>query len=339
MAKTVALIRGDGVGPELTAGLLKVLNATAAPVEFLECDAGAEWWEKNKGDSLIPEATWEVLEDADACFKGPTITPEGHKSPRSVAVSIRQHFDLYANVRPIRTCPGTPKRLGDVNFLCVRESTEGLYFGREVWVTEDMVLALRRVSRGSCRRVAKFAFEAAQARKWKTVVAIHKANILKESDGLFLEEIEAAAKKFPGVAMEEMHIDNAAQQVVKNPQKFNEKVLLSTNLFMDVLSEECSALVGSIGLIPSGNYGETYAMFEPAHGAAPKYRGQDKTNPTATILAGAMLLDYLKFPKQAREIEAATERTIADGVVTYDLNGSARTSQMADTIAARLSRK
>jgi isocitrate dehydrogenase len=300
MAKTVALIRGDGVGPELTDGLLKVLKAVAAPVEFLECEAGSEWWEKKKGDTLIPEATWEVLEDADACFKGPTVTPGGPHSPKSVAVSIRQHFDLYANVRPIRTHPKTPRRLGDVDFLCVRESTEGLYFGREVWITDDIVVALRRVSRGSCRRVAKFALEAAQTRKWKTVVAIHKSNILKESDGLFLEETRAAAKKFPSIALEEMHIDNAAQQVVKSPAQFNQKVLLSTNLFMDILSEECSALVGSIGLIPSANYGDTYAMFEPAHGAAPKYKGQDKTNPTATILAGAMLLDYLKFPKQAR---------------------------------------
>lgn len=339
MAKSVALIRGDGVGPELTEGLLKVFKAVAAPIEFIPCDAGSEWWEKNKGDSLIPEATWELLEDADACFKGPTITPGGPHSPRSVAVSIRQHFDLYANVRPIRTPPKTPQRLGNVDFLCVRESTEGLYFGREVWVTDDIVLALRRVSRGSCRRIAKFAFEAARERHWKGVVAFHKSNILKESDGLFLAETEAVAKKYPGIELEEVHIDNGAQQVVKNPERFNHKVLLSTNLFMDILSEECSALVGSIGLIPSGNYGDTYAMFEPAHGAAPKYKGQDKTNPTATILAGAMMLDYLKFPKLAQEIRAATERTIADGVVTYDLNGSARCSQMTDTIVARLGRR
>lgn len=339
MAKTVALIRGDGIGPELTECVLRVLKAVAPPVEFVPCDAGAEWWKKNGGDSLIPPATWELLEEADACFKGPTVTPGGPNSPRSVAVSIRQHFGLYANVRPIRTYPNTPKRLGDVDFVCIRESTEGLYFGKEVWIDDDTVVALRRISRNSCRRVAKFAFDLAKARKLKSVVAIHKSNILKESDGLFLEEVGGVAKRYPGVALEEMHIDNAAQQVVKNPGQFQRKALLSTNLFMDILSEECSALVGSIGLIPSGNYGDTYAMFEPAHGAAPKYKGQDKANPTGSILAAAMLLDHLQLGKLAREVEAATERTIADGVVTYDLNGGAKASQMAETIAARLSRK
>ncbi|MBI4363215.1 MAG: isocitrate/isopropylmalate dehydrogenase family protein [Euryarchaeota archaeon] len=339
MGKKVAVIEGDGVGPELTRAALSVMQASGAPVEYIVCPAGAEWWEKHGGNSLIPPESWKAMEGAEACFKGATVTPGGAGSPRSVAVSIRQRFDLYANVRPIRTYPNTPRPLGEADFLCVREATEGLYSGLETRINDDVLIAMRRITRSSCLRVAKFAFAEARKRQWGAVVAIHKSNILKETDGAFLQECHRAAQDYKGIALEEMHVDNCAQQMLKNPQIFNRKVLLSTNLFMDILSEEASALVGSIGLIPAGNYGAKYAMFEPAHGAAPKYKGQDKVNPTASILCGAMLLDYLKFTKQAQAIVEATEKTISDGVVTYDLKGSAKTSQMAETIVKRLRKR
>ncbi len=337
MGKKAAVIKGDGVGPELVSSMLGVMEAVGTKVEFIECEAGAEWWQEHGGDSLIPEETWEVLGGTDAGFKGPTTTPGGAGSPKSVAVSIRQKFDLYANVRPIRTYPNTQKPLGDVDFVCVREGTEGLYFGKEVQLTEDVFIAIRKITRPACRKVATYAFEEAMRRGWKSVVAIHKSNILKLTCGTFLEEVTKVSKKYPDIALEEYHIDNIAQQLIKNPQIFNQKILLSTNLFMDILSEECSALVGSIGLIYSANIGDNYAMFEPAHGSAPKYAGMDKVNPVATVLAGAWLLDYLGEKENSKAIFEATEKVIAEGkYLTYDLGGKARSSEMVDAIIKKL---
>ncbi|WP_424359067.1 isocitrate/isopropylmalate dehydrogenase family protein [Methanocella sp. MCL-LM] len=337
MSKKVAVLNGDGVGPELSSSAIKVMKAAGANVEFIECQGGAEWWQANGGNTLIPDQSWKIMDEADAIFKGPTTTPGGIGSPKSVAVSIRQRYDLYANVRPIKSYKGTPSPLGEVDFVCVREGTEGLYVGEEIQITDDVVIAIRKITRPACRRIAKYAFEEAQRRGWKAVVAIHKSNILKKTDGTFLQECEKVKHDFPGIELEEYHIDNVAQQLIKNPLIFNQKVLLSTNLFMDVLSEECSALVGSIGLIYSANIGDKKAMFEPAHGSAPKYKGMDKTNPVATILAGAWMLDYLGEKQAAQKIFKATEKVIAEGKkVTYDLGGSAKTSEMAAEIIKNL---
>ncbi len=334
MTKTAAVIRGDGVGPELVDAMLKVAEAAGTDVEFVMCEAGATWWEKNGGNSLIPNGTWEILDSADACFKGPTTTPGGIGSPRSVAVSIRRKYDLYANVRPIKTFPGSSGPLGDVEMVCVREGTEGLYIGEEIQLTDDVSIAIRKITRTASSKIAKFAFEEATKRGYDAVVPIHKSNIMKLTDGSFLEEVEKAGWNYPDVEIWPYHIDNIAQQLIKNPQIFNKKVLLSTNLFMDVISEECSALVGSIGLIYSANIGDSFAMFEPAHGSAPKYAGLDKVNPVATVLAGAWMLDYLGEKEKAEAIFKATERVISEGkYVTYDLGGNAKLSEMAGEIA------
>lgn len=337
MGKKAAVIKGDGVGPELVNNVLRVMQAVGTDVEFIVCEGGAEWWEKHGGDSLIPDETWAALEKTDACFKGPTTTPGGPGSPKSVAVSIRQRFDLYANVRPVKTFPNTQKPLGDVDFVCVREGTEGLYFGKEVQLTEDVFIAIRRITRQACRKVARYAFEEAVRKGWNTVVAIHKSNILKMTCGVFLEEVKKVSESYGGIALEEYHIDNIAQQLIKNPHIFNQKILLSTNLFMDIISEECSALVGSIGIIYSANIGDNYAMFEPAHGSAPKYAGLDKVNPVATVLAGAWLLDYLGEKENSRAIFDATEKVIAEGkYLTYDLGGKTRSSEMVDAIIRKI---
>ncbi|VVB87251.1 Homoisocitrate dehydrogenase [uncultured archaeon] len=337
MGKKAAVIKGDGVGPELVSSMLRVVEAAGTNVEFIMCEAGAQWWEANGGDSLIPPETWDTLGNTDAGFKGPTTTPGGTGSPRSVAVSIRQKFNLYANVRPIRSFPNTQKPLGDVDFVCVREGTEGLYFGKEVQLTENVYIAIRKITRPACRNVARYAFEEAVRRGWKSVVAIHKSNILKMTCGTFLEEVDKVKHDYPGVELEEYHIDNIAQQLIKNPQIFNNKVLLSTNLFMDILSEECSALVGSIGLIYSANIGDNYAMFEPAHGSAPKYAGLDKVNPVATVLAGAWLLDYLGERENSKAIFEAAEKVISEGKkVTYDMGGDAKSSEMVDEIIRKI---
>ncbi|MCL7474779.1 MAG: isocitrate/isopropylmalate dehydrogenase family protein [ANME-2 cluster archaeon] len=337
MSKKVAIIKGDGVGPELVDAMTAVVQAAGTNVELIPCEAGATWWEAHGGNSLIPQETWDLLEKTDACFKGPTTTPGGAGSPRSVAVSIRQKFNLYANVRPTRTFPNTAKPLGDVDFVCVREGTEGLYIGEEVKLTDDVYIAIRKITRTQSSKIARYAFEEAKRRGWKTIVPIHKSNILKQTCGTFLEEVEKVHKEYPGIQVWEYHIDNIAQQLIKNPQIFNESILLSTNLFMDVISEECSALVGSIGLIYSANIGDHYAMFEPAHGSAPKYAGLDKVNPVATILAGAWMLDYLGEKEQSKIMFDATEAVISEGrYVTYDMGGSAKLSEMTDAIIARM---
>jgi isocitrate dehydrogenase (NAD+) len=338
MSKKAAVIKGDGVGPELVNSMLRVVEAAGTKVEFITCEAGEGWWKEHGGDSLIPPETWDILGETDAGFKGPTTTPGGAGSPKSVAVSIRQRFNLYANVRPIKSFPNTQKPLGDVDFVCVREGTEGLYFGKEVQLTDDVFIAIRKITRPACRNVARYAFEEAVRRDWKAVVAIHKSNILKQTDGAFLEEAKKVKESYPDIEMEEYHIDNIAQQLIKNPQIFNQKILLSTNLFMDILSEECSALVGSIGLIYSANIGDDYAMFEPAHGSAPKYAGLDKVNPVATVLAGAWLLDYLGEKENSKSIFEAAEKVISEGkYLTYDLGGSAKSSEMVDEIIRKIS--
>ncbi len=337
MSKKAAVIKGDGVGPELVNSMLRVVQAAGTNIEFITCEAGAEWWEQHGSDSLIPDETWDILSHTDAGFKGPTTTPGGAGSPKSVAVSIRQRFNLYANVRPVKSFPNTQKPLGDVDFVCVREGTEGLYFGKEIQLTDDVFIAIRKITRSACRNVARYAFEEAVRRGWESIVAIHKSNILKQTDGAFLEEVRKVGESYP-VEIEEYHIDNIAQQLIKNPQIFNHKVLLSTNLFMDILSEECSALVGSIGLIYSANIGDNYALFEPAHGSAPKYAGQDKVNPVATILAGAWLLEHLGEHVNSKAIFEATENVISEGkYLTYDLGGSSRSSEVADAIISKLS--
>lgn len=334
MSKTAAVIKGDGVGPELVDAMLKVTEAAGTEVEFVMCEAGATWWEEHGGNSLIPEETWDILDNSDASFKGPTTTPGGVGSPRSVAVSIRQKYDLYANVRPVKTFPGASSPLGDVETICVREGTEGLYIGEEIKLTDDVYIAIRKITRTSSSKIARYAFEEAKRRGYDTVVPIHKSNILKQTCGTFLEEVEKAGKDYPDIEIWPYHIDNIAMQIIKNPQIFNKKVLLSTNLFMDVISEECAALVGSIGMIYSANIGDNYAMFEPAHGSAPKYAGMDKVNPVATVLAGAWMLDYLGEKEKSEAIFKATERVISEGkYVTYDLGGSAKLSEMAGELA------
>jgi isocitrate dehydrogenase (NAD+) len=254
-------------------------------------------------------------------------------APRSVAVSIRQRFELYANIRPIKTYKNQERQL---DFVCVREATEGLYAGIEFKISDDSAIAIRKTTRKGCERIAVAGFEAARRRGFESVYAITKRNILKETDGIFWAAVEKAQKQFKDIHVEEYYIDNMTQQLVKNPERFNKSVLLSTNLFMDIVSECASGHVGSIGNVYSGNYGDNYAMFEPAHGSAPKYAGQNKVNPVATILSGAWMIEYLGEKQISDAIFQATEDVINEGkYVTYDLGGTTTTSQMADQIALR----
>lgn len=336
MGKKAAVIRGDGTGPELVNAMLSVLKACNTKVELIECDAGSEWWEKHGGDSYISPETWKLLEESDACFKGPTTTVPVPTAPRSVAVSIRQRFVLYANIRPIKSYGKSERKL---DFVCVREATEGLYAGIEFKVGDDAAIAVRKTTRNRCERVATKAFEVAKERGFKKVIAITKRNILKETDGIFMQAVNKAQSQNGGIEVEEYFIDNMCQQLVKNPERFNQCILLSTNLFMDIVSETASGHLGSIGNVYSGNIGDNYAMFEPAHGSAPKYKGMNKVNPVATILSGAWMVEYLGEKDIAKAIFAATDQVINEGkYVTYDLGGNATTSQVAEQIAARASK-
>jgi isocitrate dehydrogenase (NAD+) len=329
--KTAIVIKGDGTGPELVKAVLHVLKSCNSQVNFVICDAGSEWWMKSGGNSYISDEVWKLLKESDACFKSPTTTVPNPDAPRSVAVSIRQRFELYANVRPIKTYRQLDRKL---DFLCVREATEGLYAGIEFRTSDDSAIAVRKTTRKGCERVTLKAFELAKEHAYRKLVAVTKRNILKETDGIFWNAVEKISQQFQDIEVEEYYVDNMTQQLVKNPERFNRNILLSTNLFMDIISECASGHVGSIGNVYSGNFGESYAMFEPAHGSAPKYSGMDKVNPVASILSGAWLVRYLGEKEISNAIFEATEKIIAEGKhVTYDLGGESSLSRMTAEIS------
>ncbi len=362
--RKAAVIKGDGTGPELIDSFMKILETVNHNIEVIYCDAGEEWWKANGGNSLIPEKTWDTLKSSDVCLKGPTTTPPDSGSPRSVAVSIRQEFDLYANIRPIKTFPRKKsfcdKIIGnkkpELDFICVREATEGLYTGHEfnlgdkgdVYIISSGVtkhlefptttaINIRKITKSSVERIAKYAFNLAKQNNWNKVYSVSKGNILKESDGLYNETVREVSRFYPEITLDEYFVDNIAQQLVKNPERFNNSILLSTNLFMDIISEEASGHIGNIGLIYSANFGDSYAMFEPAHGSAPKYKGLDKVNPTATILSGAWMLEYLGEKKASDKIFKAVKEIIKEGKnVTYDLKGKASTSEMTKAVVENM---
>lgn len=339
MSKKAAVIKGDGTGPELVDAMMHVLKECGSQTELVLCDAGSEYWEKHGGATYIPDETAKIMEESDACFKGPTTTIPRPDAPRSVAVSTRQKFELYANVRPIKTYDRlSPDK--NLDFVCFREATEGLYSGIEFDTSEDSAIAIRKTTRKGCGRIVDASFKWAKEHDLKKITAITKRNILKRTDGIFWGEMERASKENPGIEIEEYYIDNMTQQLVKNPERFNNSVLVSTNLFMDIISECASGNVGSIGCVYSANIGDSYAMFEPAHGSAPKYKGQNKVNPTATVLSGAWMAEYLG-EKQIRDaIFDATDEVINEGkYVTYDLGGNAGTKEMADAVAQLAKKK
>jgi len=335
MAKKAVIMKGDGIGPEVVDSMANILKDCNLQSELIHCDVGSEQWEQNgsKDPSYIPESTMKNLEDVDACFKGPTTTIPKPGAPRSVAVSLRQKFELFSNIRPIKTFKRLTPNL-DLDFVCFREATEGLYSGVEVELNDDTAIAIRQITRKGCRRFMSSAMNWAKQYDMNKIVAITKRNILKKTDGLFFEEIQNAVKNDSEMQLEEIYIDNMAQQMVVNPQQFNKSVLVSTNLFMDIISELASGIVGSIGLVYSSNMGESYAMFEAAHGSAPSFKGQNKVNPTATILAGAWMAEYLGESDIKNAIFSATHQIINDGkYATFDIGGNATTTQMSEQIA------
>ncbi|XES76652.1 MAG: isocitrate/isopropylmalate dehydrogenase family protein [Candidatus Bathyarchaeia archaeon] len=338
MSKTynIAVLKGDGIGPEITDATIKVLEAIQEKAEFklnfLYGEAGFHCIEKF--GTNLPEETIALLKRTDACLKGPMTTPEEAGAPVSAAVKIRKIFNLYANVRPCRSFPSVESIKPDLDFVVVRENTEGLYAGAEFAVAPGVGIAYRIITTEASTRVAEFAFKLAQSRK-KHLTYVHKGNILRVTDGIFKDAMKTVAKKYPDVTVDDQHIDAAAMQLIKNPQFFD--VLVTSNLFGDILSDEAAQVVGGLGLAAGANIGDTYGMFEPVHGSAPKYTGMNRVNPISIIMAAALMLKHLGEPEAAAKIEKAVTNVLAEGKVrTADLGGTATTTDMTDAIVQKI---
>ncbi|MHB0857423.1 MAG: isocitrate/isopropylmalate dehydrogenase family protein [Anaerolineae bacterium] len=339
MSYTVTLIPGDGIGPEVSDAMRRVVDATGVKIDWEVLDAGQAVIAQY--GTPLPDHVLESIRRNRVGIKGPITTPVG-KGFRSVNVSIRKALDLYANLRPAKSIPGVPARYQDIDLVIVRENTEGLYAGIEHEVIPgEAAEAIRLITRRASERVVRFAFEYARANGRKLVTAGHKGNILKITDGLFLGTAQKVAAQYPDIAFNDRIVDNLCMQLVQRPHEYD--VLVLTNLFGDIISDLCSGLVGGLGVTPGANMGDGIAVFEPVHGSAPKYTGQNKVNPTATIRSGAMMLRFLGELDAAERIERSVTEVIAQGRhVTYDLKTDRNdptavgTREMTDAIIAAL---
>jgi isocitrate dehydrogenase (NAD+) len=335
----VTLIPGDGTGPELVEATRRVLEATGVSFEWDVQEAGADVMDKY--GTPLPEAVLDSIRENKVGLKGPITTPVG-TGFRSVNVAIRKALDLYANLRPARYMRGVRSRYEDIDIVAVRENTEGLYAGIEHDVIPgEAAETIRIITRRCSERVVRFAFEYARANGRRKVTAVHKANILKATDGLFLSTARAVAEQYPDIAFEDRIVDNMCMQLVQRPQEYD--VLVLPNLFGDIVSDLCSGLVGGLGVAPGANIGDELAVFEPVHGSAPKYAGKNKVNPTATILSGVLMLRHLGEKEAADRVQEAVAAVIAEGEnVTYDMKPTrddptaVGTQEMADAIIAAL---
>ena len=335
MTYAVTLIPGDGIGPELADAARTVLEATGI---------GFDWDVQEAGEATIatagtplPDRVIESIRANGVALKGPITTPVG-SGFRSVNVGLRQALELFANVRPARTMKGVETRYEGVDLIIVRENTEDLYAGIEHRVGPDAAESIKIITRAASQRIARYAFEYAVRNGRRKVTAVHKANIMKLSDGLFLESVQQIAAEYARrIEFEDRIVDNMCMQLVQKPELYD--VLVLPNLYGDIVSDLAAGLVGGLGVAPGANIGETAAVFEPVHGSAPKYAGQNRANPTALILSGALMLRHLGETDAATAVETAARDVIAEGTtVTYDLGGTAGTREFAETVATRVSR-
>jgi isocitrate dehydrogenase (NAD+) len=333
MAQVVTLIPGDGIGPELAEATRRVLDASGVEFEWQVMEAGEAVMAKE--GTPLPQAVLDSILRNKLAIKGPITTPVG-VGFRSVNVALRQILGLYANLRPVRSIPGLKTRYDNVDLVIVRENTEDLYAGIEHMVGPDAAESIKIITRAASERIARYAFEYAVANGRRKVTAVHKANIMKFSDGLFLESCRTIAAEYEGkIAFEDRIVDNMCMQLVQKPEMYD--VLVLPNLYGDIVSDLCAGLVGGLGVAPGANIGPDVAVFEAVHGSAPKYAGQNKANPTALMLSGVLLLRHIGEQAAAERVEGAIRDVIAEGrTTTYDLGGSAGTSEFADAIVARL---
>ncbi len=358
MKHTITLIPGDGIGPEVVEAARRCLEATGVAFQWEVADVGATALEKE--GNLLPPRLFQSIRKNRVALKGPATTPVG-TGFRSVNVALRKELDLYACLRPCRSYPGIPSRYENVDIIVVRENSEDLYIGLEFdkgtaeakkllslvsqssgeKISRDFSISLKLISEAASKRIATFAFDYARANGRKKVTAVHKANIMKFTDGLFLNAARGVAQSYPDIKFEDRMVDNLCAQVVQRPHQFD--VLVLPNLYGDIVSDLCAGLVGGLGVAPGANIGDEIAIFEAVHGSAPKYTGMNKVNPTAMILSGVMMLRHISEKTAADRLEAAVTETVAEGKsVTYDLRPgrdittAVGTSEMADTIIAKL---
>ena len=335
MPHRVTLIPGDGIGPELADAAVTVLSATGVEFEWERVEAGESQIAEH--GTPLPESVLDSIRRNRVALKGPITTPIG-EGFRSVNVTLRQALDLYANVRPARSIKGIDSRYSDVDLVIVRENTEDLYAGIEHMVGRDAAESIKIITRAASERIARYAFEYAVANGRGKVTAVHKANIMKMSDGLFLESCRTIAVGYAGqVEFEDRIVDNMCMQLVQKPELYD--VLVLPNLYGDIVSDLAAGRVGGLGVAPGANIGTEAAVFEPVHGSAPKYAGQDVANPTALILSSALMLRHLGETSAAERVEAAVMETIGDGrVLPRDLGGDAGTKAFAAAVAEHVER-
>ncbi len=328
--RTVTLIRGDGIGPEVADAVVSILEAVGAPLRWEEVRVGREA-EVADGDPL-PESALASIRRNRVALKGPVGTPVG-KGFQSVNVRLRQALDLYANLRPVRNIPNVASRFTGVDLVIVRENTEDLYAGLEHTVVPGVVESLKIITEAASTRIARYAFDYARARGRRRVTAVHKANIMKLSDGLFLRCVRKVSEDYPDIAMDERIVDAACMDLVLRPEKYD--VLILPNLYGDIVSDLAAGLVGGLGLVPGANLGVEGAIFEAVHGTAPDIAGTDRANPTALLLSAILMLRHLDLLALSDRIEKALLATFEAGIRTGDLGGSAGTKEFARAVADR----
>ena len=332
MRHKVTVIPGEGIGPEVAAATRRIIDAAGVQIEWEELSARTD--SATEAGQLVNQAAIDSVRRNHVALKGPTGTAIAGGAP-SVNVALRKTLDLYANLRPVKNLPGVTSRFENVDIVLVRENTEDLYSGLEHEVVPGVVESLKIITERASTRIARFAFEYAKRSGRKKIHAIHKANIMKLSDGLFLKSVRAVAERYKDIEYKELIVDNACMQMVLNPQQFD--MLLLPNLYGDVMSDLAAGLVGGLGVVPSGNIGDECAMFEAVHGTAPDIAGKGLANPTALLMSGIMMLDHLGARPAARRIEAALERVYREGQhATRDLGGRATTQEFTEAVIAAL---
>ena len=332
--RTITVIPGDGIGPDIINSAIQILDKAGCNFAYEYADAGLVALQKS--GELLPQATLDSIGKNKVALKGPLTTPVG-AGFSSINVSLRQHFNLYANLRPVLSFKGTRSRYENIDIITVRENTQGMYSGAGQIISDDRSEAEAKsiITRTGAERICVAAYELARAEKRKKVTAIHKANILKSTSGLFLEVAREVAQRYPDIESEEMIVDAACMNLVMYPERFD--VLVTTNLFGDILSDLCAGLVGGLGMAPGANIGDEVAIFEAVHGSAPDIAGQNLANPTSVILASIQMLEYLDMPVQARNIRNAVRSVIESADrTTRDLGGSHGTADFTQAILERL---
>jgi isocitrate dehydrogenase (NAD+) len=328
----ITLVPGDGIGPEVSSAVVSILKAagetTGVAFEWHRYDAGADSFDKT--GEYIPKALYASIEENRVALKGPVTTPVG-EGFTSINVTLRQHFELFANFRPVKNLPGLKTRYPDIDLIIVRENMEDLYAGLEHIVVPGVVQALKIITEKGSTRIAQFAFDYARKHRRRKVHAIHKANIMKLSDGLFLRCCRSVAERFPEVEYKEHIVDNACMQLVMNPYQYD--ILLTENLYGDILSDLCSAFVGGLGLVPGANLGIECAIFEAVHGSAPDIAGKDLANPTALLQSAVLMLHHINEPATAERVQAGLEQVYREGkTLTRDVGGTSGTKAFAEAV-------